>query len=286
MKTLLGTAVAVCCGLLPARATNFAVLLSGIAGESADPATPGGVVVDGFGITGPLFTGTPSEIILFKKLDKSSPLLMKACAQGKHISKAILIARRSDPAGGAGGDYLRIELKDLLISSISQGGDAGEAPDNESVRLRCSSIFYRYYPETQTPPAPAFVALASTGPDTDKDGMSDEYERHYGLNPAVNDAAGDLDGDGLSNGEEARLGYNPASGNSFFEVSATAPPGPDGGVTLAWDAIPGKPYQIEWTPDLNIRFTVLETFTPTDPAAVRRLTRTGLTGFFRVRPAP
>ena len=116
--------------------------------------------------------------------------------------------------------------------------------------------------------------------------MSDQYERHFGLDPAVNDAAGDLDGDGLSNAEEARLGYNPASGNSFFAAAASEVPGSPDAVDLSWEAIPGKPYQVEWSPDPAVRFTVLETFTPQDSTAVRRITRKGLTGYFRVRPVP
>src|SRR5690606_26041042 len=40
---------------------------------------------------------------------------------------------------------------------------------------------------------------ASDWPDADNDGMGDGWESHYGLNPAVNDAALDPDGDGSTN---------------------------------------------------------------------------------------
>jgi hypothetical protein len=47
------------------------------------------------------------------------------------------------------------------------------------------------------------------GGDSDGDGMSDDWETFYGLNPAVNDANGDPDGDGLTNLQEYLLGRNP-----------------------------------------------------------------------------
>ena len=47
--------------------------------------------------------------------------------------------------------------------------------------------------------------------DTDGDGMSDGYERTYGLNPLQDDTASDLDGDGVANINEHIWGLNPNS---------------------------------------------------------------------------
>ena len=54
--------------------------------------------------------------------------------------------------------------------------------------------------EVQTDPAHA---------DTDGDGMPDEWETRYGLNPSVNDAGEDLDADGLTNLDEYQRGTKP-----------------------------------------------------------------------------
>ncbi len=45
--------------------------------------------------------------------------------------------------------------------------------------------------------------------DDDNDGLPDEWELAYGLNPLINDAAGDPDGDGISNINEYNLGTAP-----------------------------------------------------------------------------
>jgi hypothetical protein len=50
--------------------------------------------------------------------------------------------------------------------------------------------------------------------DSDGDGMMDWYEDFYGLNKAVNDAAGDPDLDGLSNLQEQAAGTNPATADT------------------------------------------------------------------------
>lgn len=50
---------------------------------------------------------------------------------------------------------------------------------------------------------------ATTEIDSDLDGMPDDWEVTYGLNPTMNDAGGDKDNDGLTNLREYQLGTNP-----------------------------------------------------------------------------
>jgi type VI secretion system secreted protein Hcp len=54
------------------------------------------------------------------KIDKSSPLIFKACATGQHISEATLTLAR---AGKERTDYLKYKFEDVIISSFAPATD-------------------------------------------------------------------------------------------------------------------------------------------------------------------
>jgi hypothetical protein len=56
--------------------------------------------------------------------------------------------------------------------------------------------------------------------DDDNDGMPDDWENRYGLNPLVDDASGDADNDGYSNYNEYRAGTYPNDPNSLPKTKA------------------------------------------------------------------
>ena len=65
----------------------------------------------------------------------------------------------------------------------------------------------------------------NTDSDDDNDGIPDEAEESWGMDPLVDDASEDLDGDGMSNLREWRLGTNaqdPSSFNQFTEYDETS----------------------------------------------------------------
>lgn len=69
----------------------------------------------------------------------------------------------------------------------------------------------------------AFTAdTAGRAPDADKDGMPDWFEKLYGLNPNLNDAALDPDGDGRTNLEEYNAGTNPVLADDWTKSNATS----------------------------------------------------------------
>ena len=78
-------------------------------------------------------------------------------------------------------------------------------------------------PATGTDPVPS---VTGTSIDSDGDGMPDEWESYFGLNPLVDDADGDLDSDGISNRDEYRAGLEPddaGTGTSPNTPSAVSP---------------------------------------------------------------
>jgi type VI secretion system secreted protein Hcp len=55
-----------------------------------------------------------SDIEFIKYVDKSSPKLMLACANGQHFDSVLLTCRK---AGGTPVEFLKIKLTDVLVSS-------------------------------------------------------------------------------------------------------------------------------------------------------------------------
>lgn len=83
------------------------------------------------------------DLSLTKQLDKSSPLLMLSCAQGKHIPEAILTL--SKPSDAKPFVFMRITLTDVIVSSISSSGGAGGEAPAESLSFNYGKIKIEYY---------------------------------------------------------------------------------------------------------------------------------------------
>lgn len=56
-------------------------------------------------------------------IDKASPLLMAACATGKHIKDATIINRK---AGKEQQEFLKVSLEDVLVTEFNNAGEASE----------------------------------------------------------------------------------------------------------------------------------------------------------------
>jgi type VI protein secretion system component Hcp len=260
-------------------ATNFAILLGSIQGESQDPALPGAIDIESLSLEGSIGTGAMGALTLHKLVDKASPKLLEACASGRFIRTARLFGQ---VPGDSPQTYMHIEFRDARVAGIKLEKNEPGVAGRESVELQFAAAFFTYFEADGTPNA-AYLPTAG-GPDSDGDGIPDAVEEHYGLNPAVNDASLDLDGDGLSNLMEIRLGFNPAAADSFFRAEVQPVSGDPNAVDVSWESVPGKPYVIEWSPDLVSPFTVYANHTPAATRAMVRLNKTGLRGFFRVRP--
>lgn len=81
------------------------------------------------------------DFIFYMKVNKASPILMLACATGKHIKEATLTCRK---AGGTQEEYMSIKLNDLLVSSYQVKGEGGDEVPSDEVKLNFSKITYAY----------------------------------------------------------------------------------------------------------------------------------------------
>src|SRR3989442_857459 len=78
-----------------------------------------------------------------KSIDKATPNLMKVCFNAKHFPQVLLTLRKR---GESPIDYLKIKMKNGLISSVHPGGNA-DAPGAESVSFAFDAVEVEYTPQ-------------------------------------------------------------------------------------------------------------------------------------------
>jgi type VI secretion system secreted protein Hcp len=77
-------------------------------------------------------------------VDSASPALILACCKGTHYTEATLTMRK---AGGDPLPYLTIKLTDVIITSVSGGGSAGEELQTQNVTLNFAAFEVSYQPQ-------------------------------------------------------------------------------------------------------------------------------------------
>jgi type VI secretion system secreted protein Hcp len=77
------------------------------------------------------------------KIDKASPLLLKACASGQHLKEATITRRK---AGKGQQEFLVIKMNDVLVTSVADSDDSGGA-QLESVTLAFAKVDLEYRPQ-------------------------------------------------------------------------------------------------------------------------------------------
>lgn len=86
------------------------------------------------------------DLSFTKYADKSTPNLVKLCCNSKHFQSAQLTVRK---AGGKPVEFVKIKMKDGIISSIRMGGLPAENRLTESVTLNFASFTYEYTPQSK-----------------------------------------------------------------------------------------------------------------------------------------
>lgn len=84
------------------------------------------------------------DLSITKYIDKSSTVLMKACAKGTHYDDAELIVRK---AGDTPLEYYKITMKEVIVTSVSTGGSGGEDRLTENVTLNFAEVHVEYQPQ-------------------------------------------------------------------------------------------------------------------------------------------
>src|SRR5262249_21074654 len=136
-------------------ASDIFAKIEGIKGESLDAkhkdkievlsfswgvTNPGSVVSGGGGGAG---KAAFQDLSIVHKIDKASPLLMRACATGSHLKEATISYRK---AGKDQQDYLIIKLNDIIITGVTDAAASGQA-GSENVSLAFLKIDLEYKPQ-------------------------------------------------------------------------------------------------------------------------------------------
>ena len=79
-------------------------------------------------------------------VDSASHNLMQRVFDGKHIKEAKLVVRK---AGGTPLEYITIEMKDVMVTSVSTGGSGGEDRLTENVTLNFAIVDFIYKPQNE-----------------------------------------------------------------------------------------------------------------------------------------
>ena len=85
-----------------------------------------------------------NDISITKYIDKSSPNLMLACCNGKHYKQALLTVRK---AGEKPLEYIKLTMKEVIVSSLSTGGSGGEDRLTENLTLNFAEYKIEYSPQ-------------------------------------------------------------------------------------------------------------------------------------------
>lgn len=85
-----------------------------------------------------------SDLSVTKYLDSSSPFIRQQLASGKHIPTATLVVRKAGPDPLI---FFKIELFDVILTSVSMGGSGGEDRMTENITINFSKIKWTYTPQ-------------------------------------------------------------------------------------------------------------------------------------------
>lgn len=77
-------------------------------------------------------------------VDKASPVLMTACATGKHIKEATITVRK---AGKGQQEFLIVKMSDVIITGVTPSGTGDGAAIAENVAIQFAKVELEYKPQ-------------------------------------------------------------------------------------------------------------------------------------------
>ena len=134
-------------------AVDYFLKIKGIDGEANDKTHKGEIEIESWswgesnagthagGSGGGAGKVSMQDFHFVMRINKASPKLFLACANGEHIPDAMLTCRK---AGKDQQEFLKVKFSDLLISSYQLGGSHGEVVPTDQISFNFSKIEFDY----------------------------------------------------------------------------------------------------------------------------------------------
>jgi Tol biopolymer transport system component len=178
------------------------------------------------------------------------------------LGRVLLLTINSAGTGSANGESSKPTLsadgRTLVFQSLASDFVAGDYNDRRDI----------------------FVATLAM-PDSDSDGMDDDFEVTY-FGDLSRNGAGDFDGDGHSDHQEFLAGTDPTGNGSILRVISISTSGTNTR-QLVWSAVAGRTYAVQYRDSLEGAWSTLAgTVRATSPTASRLDTTAASGRFYRV----
>jgi type VI secretion system secreted protein Hcp len=87
------------------------------------------------------------DLVITKKVDKSSPILFWFCCNGQHVESGVLTVRK---AGGKSPlEYMKVYLSNIIVTGYQQTGAEGQEELTEQVTLNFRKVKVEYAPQVE-----------------------------------------------------------------------------------------------------------------------------------------
>jgi len=197
-------------------------------GRANGPSTSPQITADGRFV---LFQSTASNLVENDTNDASDIFL-----GDRLLGKVLLLSINRTGSGSGNGPsskaILSADGRTVVFQSLANDLIAGDYNDRRDV----------------------FVVTLSL-PDSDADGMDDDFEVSYFGN-LERDGAGDMDNDGHTDRDEFLAGTNPTDNASILRVVSISAPGSTAR-QLVWSSTPGRTYVVQFKDSLNENWVTL-----------------------------
>jgi type VI secretion system secreted protein Hcp len=97
------------------------------------------------------------DLSVTKYVDTASPSLLLGALKGTHYPAANLVVRK---VGATPIDYIKLDMKEVIVTSLSAGGSGGEDRLTENVSLNFASFTFTYTPQTATGTAGTSIPIS------------------------------------------------------------------------------------------------------------------------------